>query len=130
METIRLCAAQFGAFDGVEDAHEKKRQHLRGKVAYRNHYQHASTALMAHDVVFHLADGEASVTRRDAPGEALFRQLPETNDTNVDGTWWHFEIGRSLGAKEAMQAEDRRLTATARVFHDALPPEEPASIQL
>ena len=44
--------------------------------------------------------------------------------------WWRFEIGRSLGADEAMQAEDHRLTATALAFHDALLPEETASMQL
>ena len=83
-------------------------------------------------MVFDLAAGEATVTGRDAPdeAEALFRQLPETNDTNVDPNWWRFEVGRSLGAEEAVQAEDHRLTATALAFHDALPPEETASMQL
>ena len=132
LETIRLCAAQFGAFESVEDADKNGRQHLRGKVSYRIRYQHASSAVLAHGVVFDLAAGEATVTGRDAPdeAEALFRQLPETNDTNVDPNWWRFEVGRSLGAEEAVQAEDHRLTATALAFHDALPPEETASMQL
>ena len=66
------------------------------------------------------------MTARDAPAKAegLFRQLPETNDTNLDPKRWHFEIGRSLGVQEAVQAEDRGLTATAMGFQDALPPEE------
>ena len=86
LETIRLCAAQFGAFESVQDADKNGRQHLRGKVSYRIRYQHASSTVLAHGVVFHLAAGEATVTGRDAPdeAEALFRQLPETNDTNVD----------------------------------------------
>ena len=97
LETIRLCAAQFGAFESVEDADKNGRQHLRGKVSYRIRYQHASNAVLAHGVVFDLAAGEATVTGRDAPdeAEALFRQLPETNDTNVDPNWWRFEVGRS-----------------------------------
>ena len=49
-------------------------------------YQHTSGAVLAHGVVFDLAAGEATVTGLDAPdeAEALFRQLPETHDTNVD----------------------------------------------
>ena len=132
LETIRLCAAQFGAFESVEDADKNGRQHLQGKVSYRIRYQHTSSAVLAHGVVFDLAAGEATVTGRDAPdeAEALFRQPPETNNTNVDPNWWRFEVGRSLGAEEAVQAEDHRLTATALAFPDTLPPEETASMQL
>ena len=95
LETIRLCAAQLGAFENVEDADKNGRQHLRGKVVYRICYQHASSAVLAHAVVFDLAAREATVTGRDAPHEAkaLFRQLPGTNDTNVDPNWWRFKIG-------------------------------------
>ena len=101
-------------------------------MAYRIRDQNASGAVLAHGVVFDLAAGEATVTSRDAPDEAkaLFRQLPEANNTNVDPTWWRFEIGRSLGAMEAVWAEDHRLTAAAPAFHDALPPEEAALMQL
>ena len=132
LETIRLCAAQFGVFEGVEDAHKNGRQHLRGKVACRICYQHSSSAVLAHGVAFDLAAGEATVTGCDAPdeAEAPFRQLPETNDTNVDPNVGLFQISRSLGAEEAVQAEDHTLTATALAFHDALPPGEAALMQL
>ena len=131
-EAVRLCAAEFGAFESVEDANKSGRQHLRGKVAYRIGYQHTSSSFLAHGVVFDLAAREATVTGRDALDEdvASFRQLPEVDDTNVDPNLRLFEVGGSLGAEEAVQAEDHRLTATALAFHDALLPEETAAMQL
>ena len=132
LETTRLCAAELGAFESVEDADKNGKQHLWGKVADRIRYQHTSSVVLAHGVVFDLGAGEATVTGRDAPheAEALFRELPEVDDTKVDPNWWRFEVGRSLGAEEAVQAVDHTLTATALTFHDALPPEEAAVMQL
>ena len=107
---------------------EVAKEHGLGILQTIGHVQQAST------LVVHVPcqKDKGVCPGRDTPdkAEALFRQLPETNDTNMDPNWWRFEVGRSLGAEEAMQAEDHRLTATALAFHDALPPEETASMQL
>ena len=133
VETIRLCAAQFGSFSSVEEAACTSRQQLRGMATYRIRYQNASSAVMAHGVIFDLAAEEATVTGRVAPDEAavLYQQLSGVEDDGTDPNWWRFEIGRSLGAEEAVQAEDHRLTATSLMFHDApSPPQSTTGMQL
>ena len=70
METIGLCAAQFGSSVSVEAAAGTSRQHLRGMAMYRVRYRNPASAVLAHGVIFDLAVGEGTLTGRDPPDKA------------------------------------------------------------
>ena len=86
METVRLCAAQFGAFHNVEEAAGSSRQHLQGVATYRIKYYNSSSAVMAHEVIFHLASGGATMNGRSAKewrGCGRDRPPPTANTTGT-----------------------------------------------
>ena len=110
--SIRRYAALFGSFTTV---HYLPMLGGKERTQYKIQYGNKDSAPVAHGLTLESGLGEMHVTRRGQPtGLAPMKQsikLPEGMEDEHDEDWWRFEIGRLMGAENATEQEDNRLSA-------------------
>lgn len=109
-ETVRRYMALFGEFESVTCDNARGGM---GQKSYTVTYKNPDSATIAHNVTFDTALGEMWVTGDPNPEAAANIKAslsdPDAHPEDVD--WWRFEVGKLMGAEQALTTEQNRLTA-------------------
>ena len=102
--------ALFGAFESVTCDNARGGM---GQKSYTVTYKNPASAAVAHHVTFDTALGEMWVTGDPNPETAanIKASLSDPDAHREDADWWRFEVGKLMGAEQALTAEQNRLNA-------------------